>query len=68
MADKIAISRSTRFIGRVIVMLMESTIHPIKIWQADLEHYHASSFMKERNSLRYLESFLLSGPNTLYNV
>ena len=68
MADTISSSRATRWGGRVIVMLMESTIHPSRVWHVEHEQSLASSFFSERTSLRYLLSCLSRGLNTLSNT
>ena len=49
-------SRATRWGGRAIVMLMESTIHPSMVWQVDQEQSPAPSFFRMRISLHYLAS------------
>ena len=49
-------------------MLMESTIHPSRVWHVDHEKSPKFSFFSERNSLRYLVSCLSRGLNTLSNA
>ena len=65
MAWTISFSRATRWGGRAIVMLMESTIHPSMLWQVDQEQSPASRFFKLRTYLRCLASCRSSGRNTL---
>ena len=67
-AWKISFSRVTRWGGRAIVMLTESTIHPSMVWQFDQEQSLASIFFKLSTSLRWEASCQSRGQNTLYNT
>ena len=65
MADMIASNRATQCDRRVIIMLMESTIHLSRVCHVDQEHSLASIFFSKRTSLRCLVSCFLRGRNSL---
>ena len=64
----IFLSRATRWGGRVIVMLTESTIHPSMVCYVDHDQYPASSFLRGGTSLHCLVSCRSRGRNTLSSV
>ena len=65
MEETISLSHTTRWGGRVIVIMIESKIHPNMVWHVKHEQSPASSFLSKRNSLRCLVSYRSRVRNTL---
>ena len=68
MEETISFSHATWWGRRVIVMLMESKIHPSMVWHVDHEQSLPSSFFIENTSLRYLVSCRSRVRNTLLSA